>query len=330
MRTRSRLAAGALACLFAGAWAAPPALAADGGDAVKVMTITDERIVESSGLAVSRRHPGVLYTHNDSSGRPEIYAIGPDGRVRAVLRLAGANARDWEGMAVGVDERGRPALYVGDIGDNLGGAWPHVTVYRVPEPARLHDQTLRATAFRLTYADGPRNAETLMINPRTNRLYVASKQLSGAVYEAPARLRATGSNTLRRIGPAPAMATDGAFSPDGRTLVIRTYWSAQVYAFDDRAAEKLTPLARVRLPRQEQGESIAYTADGRALLVGSEGTGQPIWRVPLPDRALPSPTSTAAPERVADRDRPDARKVGLALVIGVALALGFGLLRRRS
>ena len=37
-------------------------------------------------------------------------------------------------MATGKDEQGRPALFVADIGDNLGGAWPYVTVYRVPEP----------------------------------------------------------------------------------------------------------------------------------------------------------------------------------------------------
>ncbi|WP_233358929.1 hypothetical protein [Thermomonospora amylolytica] len=330
MRMRARIAAGFLACLLAGTWAAPPAPAAEGDDAVRVMTITDERIVESSGLAVSRRHPGVLYTHNDSSGRAEIFAVGPDGRTRAVIRLAGAGARDWEGMAAGVDERGRPALYVADIGDNLGGAWPYVTVYRVPEPARLRDQTLRATAFRFKYADGPRNAETFMINPRTNRLYVASKLLAGGVYEAPARLRTTGFNTLRRIGSAPAMATDGAFSPDGRTLVIRTYWSAQVYAFDDRAEDKLDPLARVDLPRQEQGESITYAADGRSLLAGSEGSAQPVWRVPLPGRTLPAPTATPAPDTAAERDRPDNRNVGLALVIGIALALGYGILRRRS
>ncbi|NED56452.1 hypothetical protein G3I24_36905, partial [Micromonospora aurantiaca] len=65
--------------------------------------------------------------------------------------------------------------FVADIGDNLGGAWPYVTVYRIPEPRQLRSQTLRATAFKMKYEDGPRNAETMMINLRTNRLYIASK-----------------------------------------------------------------------------------------------------------------------------------------------------------
>src|SRR4030095_865406 len=37
--------------------------------------------------------------------------------------------------------RGRPALFVGDIGDNLD-QWPEVAVYRVAEPTRLRDATV--------------------------------------------------------------------------------------------------------------------------------------------------------------------------------------------
>jgi hypothetical protein len=341
MRARARAAVALLVCLPAcvsaglpaGAWAAPgaPAGAVRGDEATRAFTITDPRITESSGLAVSRRHPGVYYTHNDSGGSPLVFAIGSDGRTLATFTLAGATARDWEGMAVGEDEQGRPALFVADIGDNLGGAWPHVTVYRVPEPSRLSDQTLRATAFRLKYEDGPRNAETVMVNPRTNRLYVASKLFSGALYEAPARLRATGFNTLRKIGRAPALATDGAFAPDGRSLVIRTYFFAQVYSFDDGAEEKTRPLRKVGLPGQEQGESIAYSADGRSLLAGSEGTGQPVWNIPLPERARPGPSgSPTASDRRPDDGRPDERNIGVFLVAGIALAVGYGILRRRS
>ncbi|SEG92364.1 hypothetical protein SAMN04489712_13328 [Thermomonospora echinospora] len=332
MRLRIGVAAALLAGL-SGVLAAPGARAGTvrDDDATRAFTITDPRITESSGLAVSRQHQGVVYTHNDSGGSPLIFAIGPDGRTLATFTLAGATARDWEGMAIGEDEQGRPALFVADIGDNLGGAWPYVTVYRVPEPSRLRDQTLRATAFRLKYEDGPRNAETVMINPRTNRLYIASKLFSGALYEAPARLRATGFNTLRRVGRVPALATDGAFAPDGRSLVIRTYFSAQVYSFDDDAAEKTRPLRKVGLPGQEQGESIAYSADGRSLLAGSEGTRQPVWKVPLPDRARPTPTPSPAASGGREKDdEPNERNVGLVLVAGIALAVGYGILRRRS
>ncbi|MGH3387253.1 MAG: hypothetical protein ACRDOO_00065, partial [Actinomadura sp.] len=174
-------------------------------DPAVAFVVSDPRISEASGLAVSRRHPGIVYVHNDSGGTPKIFAIGPDGRTRATLTIAGAGARDWEALALGRDEAGRPALFVADIGDNLGGAWPHVTVYRVPEPARLGSRTLRATAFRMRYEDGPRNAESLMINPVTGRLYVASKEFAGGLYAAPARLRTDRVNVLRKIAKAPSV-----------------------------------------------------------------------------------------------------------------------------
>jgi hypothetical protein len=312
-----------------------PARAAAEPEPKVAFTVTDSRISEASGLAVSRRHPGVVYTHNDSDGSPTIFAIGPNGRTRATYTIAGAEARDWEGMALGRDGAGRPALFVADIGDNLDGAWPYVTVYRVPEPRELRDQTLRATPFRLKYADGARNAEAVLIHPRTNRLYVASKLLGGALYAAPARLRPGGFNVLREVGDAPAIATDGAFAPDGRSFVIRTYGAAHVYEMTPRGPGDR--LRVVNLPEQEQGESIAYSLDGRSLLVGSEGVGQPVWRVPLPADALPaesgpSASATARPPGAAEeepgRETGDTM-VGLGVAAGLAMVIAVFVARRR-
>ncbi|RFS84471.1 hypothetical protein D0T12_12895 [Actinomadura spongiicola] len=318
-----------------------PAVATAGGaarDDKVAFTIDDPRITESSGLAASTRHPGVVYTHNDSGGVPKVYALDQGGRIRAVLTVGGAGARDWEGIALGRDGRGRPAIFVADIGDNLGGAWPHVTLYRIPEPARLRSQTLRATTFKIKYADGPRNAETFMINPKTNRVYIASKVFGGKLYEGPARLRTSGHNVMRKVGDAPAMATDGAFSPDGRTCVIRTYFGARLYAVDaDGRPGKA--LKSIDLPFQPQGESVTYTADGIALLAGSEGTNSPVYRVPLPDEARPSPSpsgrngpknsGTSADIEQSDRDTGGTR-MGLFLAVAIAAAVGYGLLRRRG
>ena len=177
------LVAGALLLL------APAAAAQEVEGAEVAVRLEDQRIYESSGLALSRRHRAVLWTHNDSGGDPALYAVGPDGRTVATLTLAGAEARDWEAMAAGRDDRGRPALFVGDIGDN-NGVWPEVAVYRVAEPAELRDATVPAARYRLRYADGPHDAEALLVDPRSNRLYVATKEVAGGgLYRAPARLR---------------------------------------------------------------------------------------------------------------------------------------------
>jgi hypothetical protein len=311
---------------------APRAVA--GERAEVLLRIGDPRVVESSGLAASRRHLGVWWTHNDSGDAARLFAIGGDGRVLATLRLAGVAARDWEAVAVGRDDRGRPALFAGDIGDNLG-AWPWVTVWRVAEPARLRDATVRAERYRLRYPDGPRNAEALLVDPRGNRLYVATKdEAGGALYRAPAELRGDRVNLLRRVGRVPALVTDGAFSPDGRLLVLRDYGAAHLY----RASGGR--LATVALPFQPQGESIAFTPDGRSLLAGSEGAGSEVWRVPLPAAALPAVTTTrpppaapaspaATPPPAAATGRPLTVALAALALVAVAVIAGVARARRR-
>jgi hypothetical protein len=286
MRSRlaAVLAAGALLGLAVGASAQEP----EGAEVA--VRLEDPRIVESSGLALSRRHEAVLWTHNDSGHRAELYAVGSDGRTLATLTLAGVAARDWEGMAAGRDGRGRPALFVGDIGDN-NGVWPEVAVYRVTEPATLGDARVPAVRYRLRYADGPRDAEALLVDPRSNRLYVASKDAAGgSLYRAPAPLRADQVNVLRRVARVPPVVTDGAFLPDGRGFVLRDYQGAFLYRAPGRRA------GAFELPLQLQGESITTTADGRSVLAGSEGPASEVWRAPVPAALLAKVTpATRAP-----------------------------------
>jgi hypothetical protein len=328
---RSRLAALALLA-SALLWVPASAPAQESGEAVVATRLADPRIVESSGLALSRRHPGVVWTHNDSGDQARLFAVGPDGRTRAVLTLAGVEARDWEAVAAGRDDRDRPALFAGDIGDN-NGVWPEVAVYRVTEPAVLRDATVPAVRYRLRYADGPRDAEALLIDPRSNRLYVATKaQIGGGLYQAPSHLDPTGINVLHHIARVPPVVTDGAFLPSGRGFVLRDYQRAHVYTGPGRRVGSFD------LPLQFQGESLTVSADGRSLLVGSEGPGSELWRVPLPASILPrvtpttrapagagSPATTGAPATAGWRLGVTpvlAVAVGVLVVLVAALLLG--------
>ncbi|MGW0484722.1 hypothetical protein [Nonomuraea sp. NPDC003214] len=301
-------------------------------DGEKLFTFKDPRITESSGLALSPTRDDVYYTHNDSAAQPEFYAVGPDGRTRATFRLRGAEARDWEAMAATRDpQTGRGVLWFADIGDNLDGAWPDVSIYKVAEPATLTDATLPATRYRFRYEGGGRNAEGIMVNPVTGRLYVVSKEFSGSVYEAPKKLRTGRVNVLRKVAAAPIMATDAAYAPDGSSYVIRTYFSATVYK---PSGEVLT---RVSMPDLEQAESIAYTRDGKALLTGSEGENSPVYKVPIPATGAPSPAaeppspSAGRPEAEGTRAAADAPAASPGLTVrdvliwlaAAAVAIGF-------
>lgn len=243
-------------------------VAAPGAAADEVVCrFTDKRLDEISGMAVSRLHPDVLWVHNDSSGGPYLYAISMTScRTVARIRIRGIEARDLEGLAAGVDGRGRPVLWLGDIGDNRF-SWPWVWIHRIREPATLADQTISARTYRFSYPEIPLDAETVLADPRSQRLWIVSKQLSrGALFALPQPLNRTRLNTATFIKRAGPLITDGAISPDGRRYVLRDYVGATIY-------EGLPPgreVARIPLPVQPQGEAITWTADGRALLVTSE------------------------------------------------------------
>jgi hypothetical protein len=135
---------------------------------------------------------------------------------------------------------------------------------------------------------------------------------------------------MHKVSGAPFYATDGAFAPDGRSFVIRGYWDAEIYKAPGKK------IADVSIPGQKQGEGITFTADGRSLLVSSEGTNQALWQVPVPASALPPrPTSTATShgsgKGPAGGTTSGSRKlsaVSLVLVAG-AIVLIAGLFARR-
>jgi len=262
--------------------------------------LADPAITESSGLALSARFPGVLYTHNDSDGDPVVYAVDPTGETRARLSLADAPARDWEAMAAGT-EAGVPVLWVADIGDNISG-WDSVRLLKISEPDELTDKSVQWDRFDLVYPDGSHNAETLLLHP-DGRMWIVTKEASAPGIYAVPPLRADGPNQLTRVAEAPAGITDGAIDADGRVVLVD-----YVYAYTADSIEG--PWVRSPLPFRPQGESVTW--DGSDLLVGSEGVNSEVLRVstePLGGAAADAPTpatsessgAAAAPPQEAAR-----------------------------
>ncbi|KND36626.1 YncE family protein [Streptomyces acidiscabies] len=312
--------------LLVGALAVPASAADDGG-----FTIKDPRIKESSGLAASRRHPGVYWTHNDSGYGPQIYAVdSATGKTVATVTLRGVGTpRDVEAISIGPDNQ----IYVGDIGDNFNGRWPYLWIYRLPEPVVLKDQTVRATQYIVKYADGGRDAESMMVHPKTGRVYIIDKKEDGGhLYEGPARLTASGDNIFKPIAPVDLWATDAAFSPDGRQLVVRGYFGGITYDWNGGRIKKT---GRLDVPLQRQGESVTYSADGKKLLYGSEGTesGVVARDAPGADKSSPSKGSSTASGSGSPSDGDSGGGVTKgAIAIAVVCAAVFGLRRllRRS
>lgn len=305
------------------------ASAADNDDGDEGFTINDPRITESSGLAASRQHPGVYWTHNDSDDGPYLYAVdGGTGDTVARLTLTGIGTpRDVEAISVGPGNR----LFVADTGDNLGGTWPYVWIYELPEPKRLQDATVQATQYVVKYSDGPRDAEAMVVHPKTGRVYLIDKHEDGGhLYEGPAKLSPEGDNVFRPIAPVELWTTDAALSPDGQDLAVRGYFGGIHYAWNGGTLQRKD---RLSVPLQGQGESVTYSADGSRLLFGSEGEQSGVVSRPAPGAdedggSSGGPGSRADGGAGASGDG-DTVKVGGALAVAVVVAALFGLSRRR-
>lgn len=272
------------------------------GPPVHLADLADASITESSGLVASRRNPGLFWTHNDSGGGPFIYALDRRGQTRGVWQVAGAANRDWEDIAAGPGPRSTLSyLYLGDIGDNSRRR-EEVIVYRVVEPLvptagsastrKNPRQTETAEVFRLSYPDGSHDAEALLVHPRTGDIYIVTKSFLSAagVYRAPVTALRGGRVTklvrvgdLRVPGLLSSAITGGDISPDGRRVVLCDYFYAYEMVLPGSAVsfDKIwdQPLSTINLGSRQQGESICYRLDGRAILATSEKRPTPLIEV---------------------------------------------------
>ena len=265
--------------------ASPPPVSGAADDGHRVLfTIASPLITESSSLAVSTAHPGLVYTTNDSGDSATVYALdASDGRLVGQTTLRGVTPVDIE--ALGID---RGALVVGDIGDN-DQLRESIVAYRIAQPGR-GSAAVQPDAVTLTYRDGARDAESLLYDARTERLFVVSKGLAGArVYRTPPNVFGRGRAALTRDAAAPAIATDATFLSGHRYAVIRTYFSAVVYRFP--SWQKVDSFD---LPRQEQGESVTSPGGEDVIWIGSELENSEVLEVALPDLDPPAPSPTTS------------------------------------
>jgi len=258
-------------------------------------TVQSNDVGEASGIAASRKNANVLWVHNDSGDSARVFAMTTTGTHLGIYNLLAITARDCEDIAIGPGPTpGESYLYLGDIGDN-NAAYSTVFVYRVAEPtvsATQQPVNVNLTGvqkFTLKYEDGPRDAETLMVDPTNGDLYVLSKRVSQSkVYRVPAAELVTGTTiTMRAVAQLPwGWTTGGDISPNGSEVIIRGYFNASLWRRPpggnlwDAFSGTQYP---VPLATEPQGEAICFEGNGRGYYTTSEGAHQPIYyyaRVP--------------------------------------------------
>jgi hypothetical protein len=225
---------------------------------------------ESSGLAVSRAHDGILWTHNDSGDRSEVFAVDAAGGLHGVSNIVGARNDDWEDIAVGPCAAGS-CLYVADTGDNERKR-EETYIYRVVEP-EPGSPSARAERLTVRYPDHPRDTEAIFVLPPGD-VYLVTKgrQDSQTLY----RYRPGTVEKIVDLAPGPAAVqrqiTAASASPSGEWVAIREYKLLSIYRTADLLARKTTPALRMDLTSvgEAQGEGVALLDNGRVVL-SSEG-----------------------------------------------------------
>jgi hypothetical protein len=257
---------------------AAPGAAQSATDSRQVCTIAaasraiPEEVRETSGLALGRVNPDVLWTHNDSGNEAELFALGADGALRVRIPLANVKLSDWEDIAASTCGD-TSCLYLADIGDNVGRR-ARVTIHEMVEPALSAQSATIVRSIVARYPDGPQDAEALFRLPNGD-FYIITKgrqqsiklyRLMVAEDQGEASLQ-----LVRELLPRPKnerdRVTGATASPDGNWVAFRTYATLYLYRTADLLGSgepyltySLAPLA------EKQGESVALSNDGTIWL----------------------------------------------------------------
>jgi hypothetical protein len=240
----------------------------------------EKRLEEASGLAASVKNPGFLWTVNDNGNPPEVYLIDQHARIRLVCKLPNVRNRDWEDIAIGAGpEEGKSYVYVADIGDN-DAQYDFKVIYRFEEPVLPQEKSIVVTqydtlAFRMP--DGERDAESLLIDPRTHDLYIVSKREKEVGLYRGAFPFKPDTSTLEKVATLPLTSiVAGSISSDGQQVLLKNY--GKVFYWKRSNNESLSELLRkeptvLDYDREPQGEAIAWSIDGDEYYTLSESHG---------------------------------------------------------
>jgi hypothetical protein len=228
----------------------------------RVGTLGGAAITESSGLAASRRFPGVFWTHNDGGGgrQQALYAIDRHGKLLGQFPVSGVALTDWEDLAI--DDAGH--VFIADTGNN-DARRRELAVHRVTEP----DPKAGAIAlqpdrsWRLRFPAAPFDCEGLFVWKEHG--YVVSKVFNDAraeIYRFP--LSATERVTLELVARTKieSPVTGADLSADGRLLALVAKSGAFVHRIDGDVTRAGQGKPHQTKFRHDSIEACAFVPEG--------------------------------------------------------------------
>lgn len=263
--------------------------------------LQSRELKETSGIAASGILEDIYYVHNDSGDTSRFFAITPKGKLVSTFyfqrdKNIPSRELDCEDIAVSKGPgAGKSYVYLGDIGDNFN-VRHYITVYRFQERSSWLENPLNnvvSAQLHLSYPDGPKDAEALMVDPIQNLIYIVNKRTDTIrVYTTPLNFKNNEARvmTLRSkiyfSGFKPfKYITAGDISKDGTKILLKSY--GKVYYWQRRGKEPVWETMQRKpeeLPydMQRQGEAIGFTPNGEGYYTTSEGLFEAIYYYHLP------------------------------------------------
>lgn len=273
---------------------------------VEIGKITDKKIPEASGIAVSLRQQDIFWLINDSGNSASVYAVKSSGERIGRVKLKGIKNKDWEDL-VSFEYKGKPYLLIADVGDNKAKR-DKLTLHFIKEP-KAKDLAKEGTlslkpkwSLEYTYEDGARDCESVAVDLANERIILLTKRDEPPVfYELPLQKKPKNQVAVaKRIGelqPLPVSPDDVhdtkflAFgdrptamdmSADGKSGVILNYLNAYHFSLDTGSKSFLfdTPPTKFTLPSLRQAEAVCLDRKGD-IVVTSEKLPAPIIKIDI-------------------------------------------------
>lgn len=233
-----------------------------------VVTVTP-MINETSGIADSRKNPGFLWVQEDGGNPTQLYLLNRAGIVQKKIFLDDVTNRDWEDMAL-VDNE----IYIGEIGDN-NAAYTEYAIYKFPEPLMSVDTVHNPETIRFRYADGPRDAETFLVDPSDKSIYLITKRDNPSrIYKLSPPFSNAAVNIASQVGELQLTGVvSAALSSDRKEIIAKTYFGLGYYKVG--AGEKLesalgkTPFV-LPYTAEPQGEAVCFSTSNNGYFTLSE------------------------------------------------------------
>ena len=232
-------------------------------------------IDEASGIADSKKNPGLLWVEQDGGNPPEVALLSYNGIIQKKIYLKGLQNRDWEDIAIGSGpDPGENYIYIAEIGDN-NAVYPDYVLYRFIEPRQTMDTVYAWDKITFQYPDGSHDAEAIIIDNEMKDIYIITKRDNlSRIYKLTFPQSTTVVNAAIYVGEMKISGVcSAAISPDGKELLAKNY--TNVYYWKRNNGESIVS-ALQRMPvtlgyaLEPQGEALCFKNDNSAFYTLSE------------------------------------------------------------